>query len=138
MKKITTSAALVLIVFCASLSIAAQLPSGLQAQGPDTESWVTFDLTGEITAFLTKDTIELDADGLTYTIYGVGPQWYWEDLFGESPLVVGATIAVSGYVIDHLGEERYVAVAITVDGTEVELRDEYTFVPMWTGRHKKE
>ena len=142
MKKITTLAALVLIALCASLSIAAQLPSGLQAKGQDTSLWEKVILAGTITSVV-GDEVTLEVDGQPYTINGVAPQWFWDDLYPEgSPLVSGTFVTVNCYLIDHLDEIMYVAITITfgddpsVDPT-VQVRDDITMVPLWTGRYKK-
>lgn len=78
-----------------------------------------------------------DADGLLTTVYGIGPQWYW-DLLGVSKPDVGEELEIEALKITLSdGSVRIIATSITIlgDGGEVEdivipLRDE-DGRPMW-------
>ena len=69
------------------------------------------------------------------TVYGIGPVRYWDSLDVDRP-AVGDEVSVSGYTVNHFGIERNIAMTITVNGTEVQLRDPDTGKPLWRGgRH---
>lgn len=91
-----------------------------------------FDLTGDVVSIVSGQGLELAAEDSTYTIYGIGPDWYWEAQDAYRP-VVGDTITVYGFVVDYNGVERYIATIITVGGMDVQLRDLETGAPLWRG-----
>jgi hypothetical protein len=68
-------------------------------------------------------------------VYGIGPVHYWDTLEVDRPSV-GDVITASGYTVDYSGVERNVAMSLTIDGTEVQLRDPETAKPLWAGSRK--
>jgi hypothetical protein len=91
-----------------------------------------FEFTGAVVSIATGMGMEIaTADG-NVTVYGIGPVRYWESVGAERP-AVGDEVAVSGYSVDFNGELRNIAMAITVDGTAVQLRDPDTALPLWRG-----
>jgi len=77
---------------------------------------------------LTVDT----GDGLV-TVYGIGPQWYW-DLLGVDKPDVGETIEIDAVKVTFVDEtEKIIALSITIFGDPdevVQLRDE-NGRPLW-------
>jgi len=94
----------------------------------------TFVYDGVITsAGIAGNGVEISTvDGLV-TVYGLGPSAYWESLGLDKleSLAIGASINVSGIVVDYSGELRYLATTITVDGVTFDLRDPVTGTPLW-------
>lgn len=76
-------------------------------------------------------------DGLMTTVYGIGPQWYW-DLLGYSKPEVGEVVIIDALQITLSdGTVRIIATTITIPGVEegdedivVQLRDE-DGRPLW-------
>ncbi len=66
------------------------------------------------------------------TVYGIGPVRYWDKLDVDRP-EVGDEVSASGYTVNFSGVERNIAMTITVNGTEVQLRDPDTGKPLWRG-----
>jgi hypothetical protein len=94
----------------------------------------TFTYDGEITsAGIKGDGIEISTvDGMV-TIYGLGPSRYWESLGLNKleSLAVGASISVTGIVVDYDGVLKNLATTVTVDGITLDLRDAETAIPLW-------
>ena len=71
-----------------------------------------------------------------YTIIGLGPWWFWSKEGVNLP-AIGDTVDVTAKKIEINGEERIVAMSITVydDGGSVtiQLRDAGTCYPNWAG-----
>ena len=93
-----------------------------------------FTYDGVITsAGVAGDGIEIStADGLV-TVYGMGPSYYWESLGLDKleTLAIGASVSVTGIVVELNGELRNLATTITVDGLTLDLRDPVTTKPLW-------
>ncbi len=66
------------------------------------------------------------------TVYGIGPVRYWDSLDVDRP-AVGDVVTASGYTVNYSGIARNIAMSITVNGTEVQLRDPDTAKPLWVG-----
>jgi len=94
----------------------------------------TFTYDGVITsAGVPGDGVEIStADGLVI-VYGLGPYRYWESLGLDKleALAVGASISVTGIVMDFSGELRNLVTTVTVDGLTIDLRDPATGKPLW-------
>jgi hypothetical protein len=94
----------------------------------------TFTYDGVITsAGVPGDGVEIStADGLV-VVYGLGPNRYWESLGLDKleTLAVGASISVTGIVMDFSGELRNIVTTVTVDGVTIDLRDPETGEPLW-------
>ncbi|MCU0597790.1 MAG: hypothetical protein MUE70_00850 [Desulfobacterales bacterium] len=74
---------------------------------------------------LTVDT----GEGLV-TVYGFGPQWYW-DLLGVDKPDVGEEVEIEAVAVKFSdGTEKIIAISITIGDDAVELRDE-NGRPMW-------
>jgi len=68
-------------------------------------------------------------------IYGIGPVRYWESLGVDRP-AVGDAVTVEGFAVDYSGTVRNIAMTITVNGIEVQLRDLDTAQPLWVSYQK--
>ena len=78
----------------------------------------------------------IESDGSSYTIFGLGPWWFWSNSGVNLP-AEGDTVDVTAKKIEISGEERIVAMSVTVydeDGNEtIDLRDAETCYPNWAG-----
>lgn len=94
----------------------------------------TFTYDGVITsAGVRGNGIEISTtDGLV-TVYGMGPSYYWGSLGLDKreTLAIGASLSVTGIVVELNGELRNLATTITVDGLTLDLRDPETTKPLW-------
>lgn len=94
-----------------------------------------FDYEGTVVSIGTDMGMVIATDAGNVTVYGIGPIRFWNTRDVYRP-AVGDIVAVSGYTVDFSGVERNIAMTITVDGTEVELRDPETARPLWAGGRK--
>ena len=78
----------------------------------------------------------IDENGVAYTVFGLGPWWFWNAEGGNLP-AVGDTVTVTVMKIEISGTERIVAMSVTVtddEGTKtIQLRDTETCYPNWAG-----
>jgi hypothetical protein len=94
----------------------------------------TFTYDGVITsAGIPGDGIEISTAGELVTVYGLGPSRYWESLGLNKleSLSIGASVSVTGIVVELNGELRNLATTITVDGLTIDLRDPVSGTPLW-------
>lgn len=91
-----------------------------------------FDYTGTVTSVIPGQGLELTLlDETTVTIYGIGPNWYWDMLGVERPVVLDE-VTVEGYTVQYSETVlRNVAMSITIGEETIELRDTETGVPLW-------
>jgi hypothetical protein len=105
----------------------------LDCTGPlfNIASATAFEATGTVASILPGSGLELDLDGTTIYIFGIGPNWFWEKEAIDRP-AVGETITVSGYLVNYDPTTRYIATSITFadDGTVITLRDVEGY-PLW-------
>lgn len=72
-----------------------------------------------------------DEAGETFTVCGIGPVFYWEEL-GIARPSGGETMTVNGVVVTFSdGSTKTVAIDITIGGQVVPLRDPETGLPLW-------
>ncbi len=77
--------------------------------------------------------MSIDTGNEIATVYGIGPQRYW-DAMGVPRPEVGEEVTVSGYEVTLSdGTTRIIATSITIDGQTIDLRDTNTGVPLWRG-----
>lgn len=69
-------------------------------------------------------------EGRTMTIYGIGPQRFWNEMGMDRPRL-GQRLAVRGYAVDYNGVERNMATHLLVDGQSVNLRRTEDCLPLW-------
>jgi hypothetical protein len=75
--------------------------------------------------------IQIEIEGTTYSVYGLGPASYWEDQGVVLP-EVGETITISVFEVEYAdGTIKYVAQSVTVGSATIVLRDPDTGVPVW-------
>lgn len=92
-----------------------------------------FDLTGEVVSLERCGGLVLAmASGETITIYGLGPQRYWDEMGIDFP-GVGETVQVLGHIRQLNETERYIAFSLTTGGETIQLRDADTGRPLWRG-----
>jgi hypothetical protein len=68
------------------------------------------------------------------TVYGLGPQYYWDNLETDRP-DIGEQVVVNGYTVDYNGTPRNILTTIEIDGVTVQLRDSETGLPLWSGNN---
>jgi hypothetical protein len=66
------------------------------------------------------------------TLSGLGPNWYWYNQNMTKP-VVGDAVSGNGYAVDYNGVARNVLTDITVNGTQILLRDADGYT-LWRGQ----
>ena len=66
------------------------------------------------------------------TIYGMGPERYWEKNKIDKP-DIGESVTVSAYEVLFSDETRYSASSITIGSDTLDLRDPETGCPLWRG-----
>jgi hypothetical protein len=77
---------------------------------------------------LTVDT----GEGLV-TVYGIGPQWYW-DLLGIDKPDVGETVEIEAIKMTFVDKtEKIIVLSVAIGDDAVELRDE-NGRPLWRGK----
>ena len=149
MKKWTKWIALALIVFMATAGLAmaangASAKKGAQAKAsnkglPNLPCLLI--LNGDpVTVAGTVYAAPYDGQGITVdtgtelvTVYGLGPQWYW-DLLGIEKPDVGETVEISAVSIIFSDKvEKIIAISITIGEDVVKLRDE-NGRPVWRGK----
>lgn len=91
---------------------------------------IPFDVTGTVTSFERCSGLVLSTSSGEVTIYGLGPERYWERMDVDFPSV-GETIGVKGRILQLNETQRYVAFSVTIDGDEILLRDSETGCPLW-------
>jgi hypothetical protein len=102
----------------------------------DILSGTPFTISGTIVTMVPGQGVEIAAtDGMTYTVYGLGPVWYWENQGVDRP-AVGDTVEVTGFIVNYNGEIRYIATTVTIYGNTVLLRDATTGTPLWRSFNK--
>ena len=70
-------------------------------------------------------------DGETFTVCGIGPVFYWEELGIDRP-VEGDKITINGTVVTFSdGSTKTVAISIAIEGKAIQLRDQETGLPLW-------
>jgi len=95
----------------------------------------TSKITGTVSDIGRHDGLVVDSK---VTIYGIGPEWYWDTNDLDRP-DVGDSIEVFYYTVSFPdGTTRYVAQSITIPigGDTIELRDIKTGCPLWRGPQK--
>jgi hypothetical protein len=74
--------------------------------------------------------LTMDTDQGLITIYGIGPQWYW-DLMGTDKPDVGETVEIDAVKVTFSdGTEKIIAISVTIGDDVVQLRDE-NGKPLW-------
>ena len=73
------------------------------------------------------------------TIYGIGPEWYWEDKGVDRP-DIGDGVTVDVYAVLFSDGTRYIASSITIGDDPIDtlkLRDLETGCPLWRGARNR-
>jgi hypothetical protein len=74
--------------------------------------------------------LTIDTGQELITVYGLGPQWYW-DLSGVDKPDVGETVEIEAVKVTFSdGTEKIIAISVTIGEDVVQLRDE-NGRPLW-------
>ncbi|MEJ2467249.1 MAG: hypothetical protein P8045_16430 [Candidatus Thiodiazotropha sp.] len=136
-KPITIYAIAAFLLLCLSPAAFAGKGQGAgDGSGPLLVNTVVSNFTydGVITsAGVPGDGIEISTADGPVTVYGMGPSYYWASLGLDKleTLAIGASVSVTGIVVELNGELRNLATTITVDGLTLDLRDPVTTTPLW-------
>ena len=139
MKKLISLVAVCAILFMGmGMSYAGKGKGPGDGTGPihDILAGVPFTVTGKVVTIGMGDGMVIAVADKNFTIYGIGPYWYWNSQDVDRPMV-GDTVEVIGHIVNYNGVERYIAMSVTVDGDTIQLRDLETGAPLWKGAKAK-
>jgi len=136
MQKVLKISGVIIIALLVMPWLAYAQNGGGDCSTPIHEIVETVDLEGEIISLNGKGSgFTLATDSENLKVFGLGPEWYWDSLGVERP-VVGDTIQVTCLIRDYNGEERYVAGLIILGEEIITLRSPEGF-PLWRFLKKK-
>jgi hypothetical protein len=96
----------------------------------------TTEIGGKVSDIGHHDGLVVDTGSKLVTIYGIGPEWYWDANDMDWP-DIGDSISVSYYTVSFSdGTTRFVAQSITIGSDTIKLRDPNTGCPLWRGPQK--
>ncbi len=125
-----------LFLLAAPMAFAGHGNGAMDGTGPimNITDGTAVDISGIVTAIgIPGAGMSIDTGSEIVTVYGIGPQKYW-DAAGIARPEVGEEVTVSGYEVTLSdGTTKIIAVSITIDGQTIELRDADTGAPMWRG-----
>lgn len=123
----TTLFVLITITLIPVLAVAANGKTARENAVPKGEP---FSVTGTVVSFENCSGLVLATDSGEITLYGLGPERYWEEMGIDFPSV-GESVDATGYVRSFNETQRYIVFSLTIDGTEIDLRDTDTGRPLW-------
>ncbi len=89
-----------------------------------------FTYTGDVvTVGILGEGLEIALAEGNVTFFGLGPDWYWETLGVDKP-VVGETVTVEGFTVSYNGVDRNILTAVVIEGEMVPLRGDDDR-PLW-------
>ena len=136
---------LLIVVLLVMVSLTAYAGNGAQNHGKTKNNAcsnvlggtpATFE--GPVTDFGNRDGLVIDdPKSGPVTVYGIGPEWYWEDKGMDRP-EIGDLVKVEAYAVVFSDGTRYIAssIAFTSGGDTLLLRDAETGCPLWRGPRK--
>jgi hypothetical protein len=137
MKKITVTTLLILLLF--SFTAYAGNGKGNFKRGygeakscSNVLSGTSETFTGTAIGIGNHGGLVVDTNNGPVTIYGIGPEWYWEANSVDRP-DIGDLVTVVAYAVLFSDETRYVASSITIGSETLQLRDTETGCPLWRG-----
>ena len=92
-------------------------------------------ITGKVIGIGNHGGLVVDTSTGSVTIYGIGPEWYWDDNGADRP-DIGDEVTVEAYAVVFSDGTRYIASSITIGGETLNLRDSKTGCPLWRGLKK--
>jgi hypothetical protein len=98
-------------------------------------SGATAAFSGKVIGIGNHDGLVVDTGSGPVTVYGIGPEWYWEDQGIDRP-VIGDEVTVEAYAVVFSDGTRYIASSISFGGDSLLLRDAATGCPLWRGPRK--
>jgi hypothetical protein len=93
-------------------------------------SGTPFTVTGKVESFERGSGLVLMVENEMITIYGLGPERYWDEMGIDYP-TVGETLEATGYTCPTTN--NYIAVSAMIEGITIQLRDPTTGRPLWRG-----
>ena len=96
-------------------------------------------ITGTVIGIGNDDGLVVDTGNSHVTIYGIGPEWYWEDKGVDRP-DIGDGVTVDVYAVLFSDGTRYIASSITIGDDPIDtlkLRDLETGCPLWRGARNR-
>jgi len=87
-------------------------------------------ITGTVIGIGNHNGLVLDTGTVQVTIYGIGPEWYWEKNEVDRP-EVGDSVTVNAYEVLFSDGTRYIASSLTIGSDTLNLRDSETGCPLW-------
>jgi hypothetical protein len=93
-------------------------------------------ITGVVIGVGDHDGLLLDTTTGHVTIYGIGPEWYWEENKLDRP-DIGDSVTVVAYAFLFSDGTRYIASSITIGEETLILRDPKTGCPLWRGARNR-
>lgn len=117
-----------------SMAVAGKVQATQGVQLHNILEGIPFSYTGTvITVGIPGEGMVIATDSENVTIFGLGPQSYWDNVGVERP-AIGDVVEVNGYAVDFNGEIRNIAMNMTVNGEFIQLRDPETGRPLWGQR----
>ncbi len=89
-------------------------------------------LAGTVIGIGSLNGLVLDTGTGQVTIYGIGPEWYWEKKEVDRP-EIGDSVTVNAYEVLFSDGTRYIASSVTIGSDTLNLRDSETGCPLWRG-----
>ena len=93
-------------------------------------------ITGTVIGIGSHNGLVLDTGTGQVTIYGIGPEWYWEKNEVDRP-EIGESVTVNAYEVLFSDGARYIASSITIGSDTLNLRDSETGCPLWRGARNR-
>ena len=139
MKKLSILIVLLLIMS----SVTAYAGNGIQKHEQKREnacstvlSGTFVTIAGTVISIGNQDGLVVDTGTVQVTIYGIGPEWYWEKNEVDRP-DVGDSVTVNAYAVSFSDVTRYIASSITIGDDTLNLRDPETGCPLWRGARNR-
>ncbi|HSB06553.1 MAG TPA: hypothetical protein VLK23_15325 [Thermodesulfobacteriota bacterium] len=92
--------------------------------------------TGTVIGIGNHDGLVVDTNNGPVTIYGIGPEGYWEANSLDRP-EIGDLVKVVAYAVLFSDGTRYAASSITIESDTLQLRDTETGCPLWRGARNR-
>lgn len=106
-------------------------PTCLRSGTPCVLSGTSFEVTGTVASFERGSGLVISTPSSErITIYGIGPERFWDEVEIDYPSV-GEAIEATVYTCP--STDRNIALNITIGGETLQLRDPVTGRPLWRG-----
>jgi len=135
MKKLTVMTVLLLLMISLTAYAGNGVPKREQARKgacSNVLSGALVTITGVVIGIGNQGGLVVDTQNGQVTIYGIGPEWYWEENGVDRP-DIGDSITVTAYEVLFSDGTRFVASSITIGTDTLKIRDPETGCPLWRG-----